>query len=104
MKAEARYLRALAYYWVLDLYAQGPFSNEDTPISGYVPERYGDEDLFTFIESELKDIEETVPMQNEYGRASRSAVWALMARLYLNAEVYTRQARYTDCITYCNKS
>ena len=103
MKTEARYLRALAYYWVLDLYAQGPFSNEDTPISGYVPERYGDEDLFTFIESELKDIEEAVPMQNEYGRASRSAVWALMARLYLNAEVYIRQPRYTDCITYCNK-
>lgn len=103
MKAEVRFLRALAYYYVLDLYAQGPFSNEDTPISGYIPERYGDDQLFEYIESELKAIEETVPMTNEYGRAPRAAVWALMARLYLNAEVYTRQDRYTDCITYCNK-
>ncbi len=103
MKAETRFLRALSYYWVLDLYAQGPFSNEDTPISGYIPERYGDEQLFDFIESELKDIEEAVPADNEYGRATRGAVQSLLARLYLNAEVYTREARYTDCITYCNK-
>ncbi len=103
MKAEARYLRALAYYWVLDLYAQGPFSNENTPISGFIPERYGDEQLFAYIESELKAIEETLPLDNEYGRATRAAAWALMARLYLNAEVYTRQAHYDDCIAYCNK-
>lgn len=103
MKAEARFLRALSYYWVLDLYAQGPFSNEFTPISGYVPERYSDEQLFTFIESELKDIEEEIPLDSEYGRAPRAAVWALLARLYLNAEVYTRTEHYTDCVTYCNK-
>lgn len=103
MKAEARFLRALAYYWVLDLYAQGPFSDENTPISGYIPERYSDEQLFNFIESELKAIEEEVPLDNEYGRATRGAVWSLLARLYLNAEVYTRQDHYTDCITYCNK-
>lgn len=103
MKAEARFLRALSYYWVLDLYGQGPFSNEDTPISGYIPERYSDEQLFAFIESELKDIEETLPAVNEYGRVSRGAAWALLARLYLNAEVYIRAARYSECITYCNK-
>ena len=100
---EARFLRCLAYYWVLDLYGQGPFSNEDTPISGALPPRYGAEELFAFIESELKDIETLIPETNEYGRATRGAVWALMARLYLNAEVYTNTDHYTDCITYCNK-
>lgn len=103
MKAEARFLRALAYYWVLDLYAQGPFSDENTPISGYIPERYSDVQLFEFIEKELKEIEEEVPLDNEYGRVTRGAVWSLLARLYLNAEVYTRQAYYTECISYCNK-
>lgn len=103
MKAEIRFLRALAYYYVLDLYGQGPFSNEDTPISGYLPERYSDEQLFAFVESELKAIENEIPAVNEYGRATQGAVWSLMARLYLNAEVYIRDARYTECIEYCKK-
>jgi len=40
------------------------------------------------------------PRANEYGRADKAAVWALLARLYLNAQVYTGAARYTDAITY----
>lgn len=103
MKAEARFLRSLAYFWVLDLYGQGPYSNENTPITGFVPERYGDVELFEFIESELKDIEQALMPTNEYGRATQGAAWALAARLYLNAETYTREARYDDCITYCKK-
>ena len=42
-------------------------------------------------------------MQNEYARADQACVWALLARIYLNAEVYTGTARYTDAITYANK-
>jgi hypothetical protein len=37
---------------------------------------------------------------NEYGRVDRVASWALLSRLYLNAEVWTGTARYNDCITY----
>lgn len=103
MRAEARFLRALAYYYVLDLFGQGPFSNEETPISGYVPERYGPENLFSFIESELAAIEFEIPETNQYGRASRAAVNALQARLYLNAEVYIDTPKYTECITACKK-
>lgn len=103
MRAEARFMRALSYYYVLDLFGQGPFSNEDTPISGYVPERYGPDELFNLIERELSDIEYTIPETNEYGRASRAAVNALQARLYLNAEVYINTPKYTECITACNK-
>ena len=43
------------------------------------------------------------PHTNEYGRADQGAVWALLARLYLNAEVYTGTARYDDAITYSKK-
>ena len=43
------------------------------------------------------------PMQNEYGRADQACVWALLARIYLNAEVYTGTARYSDAITYASK-
>lgn len=103
IKAEARFIRALAYYWVLDLYGHGPESNENTPISGYLPPDFPAEKMYAFIESEIKAIEEQIPMDNEYGRVSRAGVWALAARLTLNAEVYIGEARYTDCITWCNK-
>jgi len=61
-------------------------------------------DLFTYIEGELLTI---IPLMAEpraanfYGRADRASAWMLLAKLYLNAEVYTGQARYTECITYC---
>src|SRR5690606_24216700 len=41
--------------------------------------------------------------QNEYGRADRAAVWTLLAKLYLNAEEYTGNARYADVITYTER-
>jgi len=42
-------------------------------------------------------------MQNQYGRADEAAVWTLLSRIYLNAQVYTGTARWTDAITYANK-
>ncbi len=101
--AEARFMRAYAYWAVLDLFRQGPFVDENTPTSGFMPESYDGEQLFSFVESELKDIENTLAPAPEYGRAPQAAAWALLARLYLNSEVYTGEARHTDCITYCNK-
>src|SRR5699024_791159 len=57
------------------------------------------------IESELLDIESGMvePRANQYGRADRAAAWALLAKLYLNAEVYTGEPRYEDVITYTEK-
>ncbi len=104
-RAEARFLRALSYYFVLDLFGQGPFTDENTPTSvSYIPDAYTGQQLFNYIESELKDnVENDLPETNEYGRATKAAAWALLAKLYLNAEVYTGEDRYTDCITYCKK-
>lgn len=104
--AEARYLRSLAYYMVLDLFGQGPFVDETTPNVDYQPECYTSEQLFNYIESELRDNVENAlldPGTNEYGRADKAAAWALLARLYLNAEVYTGAGHYDDCLTYCKK-
>ena len=73
-------------------------------LSNYKPEAYTRKDLFNYVESELLDIEQIMNETNEYGRATRGAVQALLARLYLNAEIYTGTARYTDCITYAKRS
>ena len=61
--------------------------------------------MFSYIESELTAIEEVLPSRSEaeYGRVSQAAAYTLLAKLYLNAKVYTGTERYTDCITYCKK-
>ena len=95
--AEARFLRAYAYYNLLDLYGNVPLTTE---ISTELPTQSNRTELFNFIESELMDIESTLLASNEYGRVDNVAAHALLSRLYLNAEAWTGQDRYADCITY----
>jgi hypothetical protein len=103
--AEARFLRAFQYWVLIDLFANPPFVDETNLIGVGLPSQIKRADLFTWLETELKSLETIMvaPKANEYGRADRAAVWALLSRLYLNAAVYTGTARYTDAITYCNK-
>ena len=105
-RAEARFLRALSYYYVLDLFGKGPFVDETMGVGSYTPGCYSNRQLFSYIESELKSISSDglqAPQSCEYGRASKAAAWALLAKLYLNAEVYGAGAHYTDCIACCRK-
>lgn len=104
-KAEARFLRAYQYWVLMDLFGNPPFVTENDIVGVGLPKQIQRKDLFTYIESELKAIDGDLvaPRANEYGRADQAAAWALLARIYLNAEVYTGTARYTDAITYCNK-
>lgn len=101
MRAEARFLRAQAYYHLLDLYGNVAFVDENT--LGQIPQRIARPQLFSYVETELKESANDMlaPKANEYGRADKAAAWSLLARLYLNAEVYTGTPRYTDAITYC---
>lgn len=104
-RAEARFLRAFQYWVLMDLFGNPPFVTENDPIGKYIPKQISRSDLFAYVESELKAIESELvaPKQNEYGRADQAAAWALLARLYLNAEAYTGTARYADAITYSQK-
>lgn len=104
-RAEARFLRALSYYHALDMFGNPPFVTEEDPIGAFLPEQIQRKELFDYIESELLAIESQIipPRQNEYGRADQAAVWMLLAKLYLNAEVYTGTPRYADVITYTEK-
>lgn len=104
-QAEARFLRAYQYSVLMDLFANPPFATETTPLASVTPPQTDRKTLFTYIESELKAIDGNLvaPKKNEYGRADQAADWALLARIYLNAQVYTGTARYTDAITYAQK-
>ena len=95
--AEARFLRAYAYYNLLDLYGNVPIT---TVISTELPTQSSRTEVFNFIEEELLAIEPSLAAANEYGRVDKIAAHALLSRLYLNAEVWTGQARYNECVTY----
>lgn len=101
-RAEARFLRAMAYWHALDFFQNVPLL---TTISTELPAQATPQQIFEFIETELNEIEPDMadPMQNEYGRADKAALWMLQAKLYLNAEVYINESRYTETITACNK-
>ncbi len=102
--AEARFLRALSYWHAIDLFGNVPFVTEENQVGSFFPEQISRKDLFAFLESELKDIEGTLmPPRSEYGRANQAAAWMLLAKLYMNAKVYTGEEKYTDAITYINK-
>ncbi len=99
---EARGLRALAYYHQLDLFNVASFVTEDDNVGSSIPEVYTRKQLFSYIESELEEIGESLPSRN-YGHFTKSAANTLLARLYLNAEVYTGEAKWSECIEACNK-
>jgi hypothetical protein len=103
-RSEARFLRALSYYHALDLFGNVPFVTENDPVGKFFPSQINRAALFTYVEKELLAIEPLLAdaRQNEYGRADKSAAWALLAKLYLNAEVYASVNKYTECLTYCN--
>lgn len=103
-RAEARFLRAFQYWILLDLYGNPPFVTEANSIGKTAPQQITRVELFEYIESELLDIQNTLaaPRQNEYGRADQAAAWLLLSKLYLNAEVYTGNNRYSDALTYAS--
>ena len=103
MRAEAKFLRAQAYYHLLDLYGNVPFVDETT--FGTVPTQIKRADLFNYVESQLLEVsnELKAPKMNEYGRADQAAAWSLLARLYLNSKVYTGAEKYGEVITYTQK-
>lgn len=106
--AEVRFLRALQYYYFLDLFRKAPFT---TVFDGQLPVEKAGKDLYDWIDQELTEIE---PMLKEvgyyntstgFGRADRGAAYALHARLALNSNVYTngQTQDYQKAIDYCNK-
>lgn len=104
-RTEARFLRAFQYSVLMDLFGNVPFVTENDALGASIPNQIKRTELFNYIESELKALETdlTAARANEYGRANKGAAWALLARMYLNAEVYTGTGRYTDAIIYAKK-
>ena len=102
--AEARFIRALAYSHAIDMFGNPPFVTEADAPGAFFPKQTTRAELFTYLETELKAIENELGAPRfEYGRADQAAAWTLLSKLYLNAKVYTGTERNADCVTYCKK-
>jgi hypothetical protein len=101
--AEVRFVRSLAYYYLIDCFGKGVLSTEENlGASAPLPEATRLE-LFNYVESELLAIENDLPGTNSYGRANKSVGRMLLAKLYLNAEVYTGTPKFAEAATFISK-
>ncbi len=102
--AEARFIRALAYWHTLDMFGNPPFVTEADKAGAFNPKQTTRAELFAYLDSELTAIESELGAPGfEYGRTDQAALWMLQAKLYLNAEVYINTPKYTEALTALNK-
>lgn len=103
--AEARFLRAYFYFQLMDFFGGVPIVTTPTVDAANPPARSSRQEVFNFIESELRaavaDLPATATGPN-FGRATKGAANTLLAKMYLNAQVYTGTPRWQDCINACD--
>jgi hypothetical protein len=104
-RAEARFLRALSYWHGIDLFGDLPLVTEEFALGLTPPKQSTRSEIFNYIVSELTAIRNDLPAPRAggYGRADQGAVAMLLAKVYLNAQVYTGTARYADARTEIEK-
>lgn len=112
-RAEVRMLRAINFYYLLDMFYTVPFSLTVSPNKPMPTTR---KDLFTWLEKECLELAsdpyiiQAGQRSNKY-RVDQACAWFLLMRLYLNAEVYNESAlgardggaRYADAKLYSKK-
>ncbi len=98
MRAEARFLRAFAYYNGMDLFGGIPLVTEEDGVGSAPKPKASRAEIFSYVESELLDLKEDIPVTQEYGRINRATVDMLLAKIYLNAEVFTGTAMYDKAL------
>jgi hypothetical protein len=104
-RAEARFLRAFSYTNLMDLFGNVPITTENDPVGFFYPVQKSRSEVFAFVESELKDLDNTLVASraNEYGRVDKTAAKFLLAQIYLNSKVYTGVAKNNEAALLCNE-
>jgi hypothetical protein len=99
-RAEARFLRALSYWHGIDLFGNIPLVTEADELGATPPEQSTRAEIFNYVVAELNEIRDQLPQgAGTYGRATRGAASLLLAKLYLNAAIYTGTARNSEALT-----
>ncbi len=104
--AEIKLLRA-SYYWILcDIYGNVPIVDSFDVPEGFLPQQNNRREVYDFIVKEIIDNISLVSEENNletYGKFNKWAGLSLLAKMYLNAEVYTGTPQWNDCIEVCDE-
>ena len=92
--AELRVLRAMVYLWLIDSWGNVPIVTEES--LGTNPSNSSRQEVFQFIESSILDNIDLLPETSSKYTLNQTSAKAILAKLYLNAEVYTGTARWAD--------
>lgn len=103
---ELKALRAIYYLWLLDLFGNVPLSTDFTDVNP--PANNTRQEVYDFVESELIAAGPSLPKtgpsdESTYGRVNYYTVQAALAKLYLNAEVYTGTPQWDKTIIACDE-
>ncbi len=105
--AEARALRALSYYHAIDIFGNVPFSTEGNPVGAESPAQISRADLYAWLVKECTELLDGNDLaeagQNVYGRGDKGMVRMILAKVYLNAEVWGCGDHYADCAALCKQ-
>lgn len=96
---ELRVLRAWFYTFLIDYFRSVPI----VTVSGESKPNSTPEEVFAFIETELKEALPNLPMEAQPGRWDQGGAAALLVRIYLNSEAWTGTARYDDVAIMAQK-
>lgn len=107
-RAEARFIRAYLYWMAIDTFGSVPFITESSPVGGtFYPSQSTRKDIFNYCISELQDLlSDSSPMPHAqwlYPRADKGSVAGLLARMYLNANVYAGETMWAEAKSVCEK-
>jgi len=105
MIAELRVTRASYYYLLCDLFGNVPISTDFDVPDGFLPEQSTRKQVYDFIFAEINECLPLLSTERNQSTYARFNVWAartLMAKMYLNAEVYTGVAEWEKCIEQCD--
>jgi starch-binding outer membrane protein, SusD/RagB family len=103
--AELKVLRASYYYVLIDLYGNVPIVTDFDVEEGYLPEQNTQQEVYDFITSEIEDNLQYLSREHGgvyYARFNQWAARTLLAKMYLNAEVYTGIPQWEKCIEQCD--
>jgi len=104
--AELKCLRAIYYYWLLDLFGNVPITTDFTNTAP--PSNNTRAEVYAFVEKELLANKDALPKIGTgdgpyYGRVTYYVAVATLAKLYLNAQVYTGTPQYDKAIAACDE-
>lgn len=104
--SEVKTIRALWYLWLIDMWGNVPIVDRFDVPKGYLPATNSREEVFAFIETEITENISNLTKDKSpttYARADYWTAKAILAKLYLNAEVYTGIPQWQKALDTCNE-